>query len=47
MHAHKLNASWLESDLKPVQDVKVTGREECVSHYKLLVGDLELNTTLR
>ena len=47
MHAHKLNASWFESDFKPVQDVKVIGREECVSHYKLLVGDLELNTTLR
>ena len=43
----QIESSWLKSDFKPVHDVKVIGREECVSHYKLLVGDLELNTTLR
>ena len=26
-------------------DVKVIGSEECVSKHKLLVGDLELNTS--
>ena len=34
-----------KSDFKSVCDVKVIGGEECVSQHKLLVGDLELNTS--
>ena len=34
-----------KSDFKSVRDVKVIGSEECVSQHKLLVRDLELNTT--
>ena len=32
-------------DFKSVRDVKVTESERCVLQHKLLVGDLELNTT--
>ena len=34
-----------KSDFKSVHDVKVISGEECVSQHKLLVGDLELNTS--
>ena len=34
------------SDLKFIRDVKVIGSEEYVSQHKLLVCDLELNTSL-
>ena len=34
-----------KSDFKSVRDVKVIGGEECVSQHKLLVGDIELNTS--
>ena len=34
-----------KSDFKSVLDVKVIGGEECVSQHKLLVGDIELNTS--
>ena len=35
-----------KSDFKSVRDVKVISGEECVSQHKLLVGDLELNTSI-
>ena len=34
-----------KSDFRSVPDVKVIGGEKCVSQHKLLVGDIELNTS--
>ena len=44
MRAHKLIIFWFEK-VTFVRDVKVISGEECVSQHKLLVGDIELNTS--